>query len=57
MVKFSAILTGLGDALGLVIGFNGQAVEVQWFDKSVTRAREPITTEVAEFLEVVSEAR
>ena len=57
MVKFSAIMAGLGDALGIVIGFNGRAVEVQWFDKSVTRAREPITTELTEFLEVVSEAR
>ena len=57
MVKFSAIMAGLGDALGIVIGFNGRAAEVQWFDKSVTRAREPITTELTEFLEVVSEAR
>jgi hypothetical protein len=62
MVKFSAIMAGLGDALGLVIGFSEigntrRAVEVQWFDKSVTRAREPITTELTEFLEVVSASR
>ena len=57
MVKFSAIMTGLGDALGLVIGFNGRAVEVQWIDKHATRPREEISTELMEFLEVVSEAR
>ena len=65
MVKFSEVLTGMGDCLGIVIGFNGAScVDVRWMDKRATRAveitrdaRDQTSTELAEFLEVVSEAR
>jgi hypothetical protein len=65
MVKFSEVLTGMGDCLGIVIGFNGAScVDVRWMDRRATRAvkitgdtRNATSTELAEFLEVVSEAR
>jgi len=65
MVKFNEALTGMGDCLGIVIGFNGAScVDVRWMDRRATRAveitrdkRNETSTELAEFLEVVSEAR
>ena len=72
MVKFSEVLTGLGGCLGIVIGFNGAScVDVRWMDSPATHAvpgfgkeleitrdkRNETSTELAEFLEVVSEAR
>ena len=65
LVRFSAVLTGLGDCLGLVIGFNGAScVDVRWMDRRSARAveitgdkRNETSTELAEFLEVVSENR
>ena len=65
MVKFSEVLTGLGDCLGIVIGFNGATVvDVRWMDRRSARAveitgdaRNATSTELLEFLEVVSEAR
>ena len=64
MVKFSEVLTGLGDCLGIVIGFNGAScVDVRWMDRHAARAveitrdkRNTTSTELAEFLEVVSKA-
>ena len=63
MVKFSEVLTGMGDCLGIVIGFNGAScVDVRWMDRHSARAveidaRNATSTELLEFLEVVSEAR
>ena len=65
MVKFNEALTGMGDCLGIVIGFNGAScVDVRWMDRRSARAveitrdkRNETSTELAEFLEVVSEAR
>ncbi len=65
MVKFNEALTGLGGCLGIVIGFNGAScVEVRWMDRHSARAveitgdtRNATSTELLEFLEVVSEAR
>ena len=65
LVRFSEVLTGLGDCLGLVIGFNGAGiVDVRWVDRHAARAveitgdtRNETSTELAEFLEVISENR
>ena len=65
LVTFSEALTGLGDCLGIVIGFNGVGiVEVQWMDRHAARAVEitgdranEMSSELAEFLEIVSENR
>ena len=65
LVTFSEVLTGLGDCLGIVIGFNGAScVDVQWMDRHSVRAveitgdtRNETSTELTEFLEVVSENR
>ena len=65
MVKFSEVLTGMGDCLGIVIDFNGNGiVDVQWVDRRAARAveitrdtRDTTSAELVEFLEVVSEAR
>ena len=63
LVKYSEELMGLGTCLGVVIGINGQAVDVQWMDphsrkrgvgESVGRE---FSCELPEFLEVVSENR
>ena len=65
LVTFSEVLTGLGDCLGIVIGFNGAScVDVRWMDRQSARAveitgdtRNETSTELTEFLEVVSEGR
>ena len=65
LVTFSDALTGLGDCLGIVIGFNGAScVDVRWMDRHSARAveitgdtRNETSTELTEFLEVVSENR
>jgi hypothetical protein len=46
---------GLGTCLGVVIGINGKAVDVQWMDPHST-GRE-FSCELPEFLEVVSASR
>ena len=56
LVKYNIELSGLGNCLGVVIGFNGEkAVSVQWFD-SHAMGRE-FSCELAEFLDIVSENR
>jgi|TARA_Y100000310_G_scaffold222844_1_gene224630 hypothetical protein len=65
LVKFSEVLTGLEDCLGIVISFNGAScVDVRWMDRHSARAVEitgdranEMSSELAEFLEVVSENR
>ena len=65
LVTFSEVLTGLGGCLGIVIGFNGAScVDVRWMDRRSARAveitgdtRNATSTELAEFLEVISENR
>ena len=63
LVKYGPQMTGLQNCFGIVIGFNGTAVTVQWADKhtsqtlgSRTRGTEK-SVELPEFLEVVSENR
>ncbi len=63
LVKYGPQMTGLQNCLGMIIGFNGTAVEVQWMDrhtqaslKTRTRGKE-VSTELPDFLEVVSENR
>ena len=62
LVKYAPQMTGLQDCFGIVIGFNGTAVTVQWMDKHGsghsalgfrTRGTEK-SVEMPEFLEVVS---
>ena len=60
LVKYSPQMTGLQNCFGIVIGFNGTAVTVQWMDKhtrpalgSRTRGTEK-SVEMPEFLEVIS---
>ena len=65
LVTFDEALTGLADRLGIVIGFNGAScVDVRWMDRQAARAveitgdtRNETSTELAVFLEVVSESR
>ena len=65
LVRFSEDLTGLGNCLGLVIGFNGVGiVDVRWMARHAARAveitgdaRNETSTELAEFLVVVYENR
>tara|TARA_R110002153_G_scaffold37409_3_gene109736 strand:- start:803 stop:973 length:171 start_codon:yes stop_codon:yes gene_type:complete len=56
-------MTGLQNCYGIVIGFNGISAAVQWMDsymkeslRTRTRGKE-VSTELADFLEVVSENR
>jgi hypothetical protein len=52
LVKYNKSLSGLHSCLGLVIGFDGQAIVVEWFD-SHSVGRET-SVESPEFLEVIS---
>ena len=63
LVKYGPQMRGLQNCFGMIIGFNGTAVEVQWMDrymqeslKTRTRGKE-VSTELPDFLEVVSENR
>jgi len=63
LVKYTPEMTGLQNCFGIVIGFNGGAVEVQWTDlhsapalTTRTRGKE-IGVELPDFLEVVNENR
>ena len=65
LVKYSDALSGLGKCMGVIIGFNGaSSVDVRWMDRHSARAveitgdiRNETSTEITEFLEVVSENR
>ena len=52
LVKYNKSLSGLHNCLGLVIGFDGQAIVVEWLD-SHSVGRET-SVESPEFLEVIS---
>ena len=56
LVKYDKSLSGLHNCLGLVIGFNGQAIVVLWIDRAASTGGEK-SVEMPEFLEVISEAR
>ena len=53
LVKYDKSLSGLHNCLGLVIGFNGQAIVVLWIDRASSTGAEK-SVEVPEFLEVIS---
>ena len=67
LVRYDKALSGLESCMGVVVGVNGQAFEVQWFDRysqfvlgsEVITSQLPSETsvELPEFLEVVSENR
>jgi len=54
LVKYDKSLSGLHNCLGLVIGFNGQAIVVLWIDRAASTGGEK-SVELPEFLEVVSQ--
>ena len=54
LVKYDKSLSGLHNCLGLVIGFNGQAIVVLWIDRAASTGGEK-SVEMPEFLEVVSQ--
>ena len=54
LVKYDKSLSGLHNCLGLVIGFNGQAIVVLWIDRASSTGAEK-SVEMPEFLEVVSQ--
>ena len=57
LVKYAPQMTGLQNCFGIVIGFNGSAVTVQWADKHTlflkARGTEK-SVEMPEFLGVIS---
>ena len=54
LVKYDKSLSGLHNCLGLVVGFNGQAIVVLWIDRASSTGTEK-SVEMPEFLEVVSQ--
>jgi len=63
LVKYTPAMTGLQNCLGIVVGFNGGAVEVHWTDQHATPAlttrtrSQEISTELPDFLMVMSSAK
>jgi len=64
LVTYTPQMTGLQNCFGIVVGFNGTAVEVRWTDSHSSPAALVFRTrgaeksiEMPEFLEVVSENR
>ena len=58
LVKYDKSLSGLHNCLGLVVGFNGVAVVVEWIDRhalpSGRTSHTERSVELREFLEVIS---
>ena len=54
LVKYDKSLSGLHNCLGVVVGFNGQAIVVLWIDRASSTGAEK-SVEMPEFLEVVSQ--
>ena len=58
LVKYDKSLSGLGNCMGIIVGFNGMAVDVLWLDRHALPSGRPShpekSTELPEFLEVVS---
>ncbi len=61
LVKYDKSLTGLHNCMGIIVGFNGMAVEVLWLDQHTLPSGRPShpdkSSELVEFLVVVSENR
>jgi len=62
LIKYDKSLSGLHSCLGLVTGFDGQAIVVEWFDQhsiasTTNSSLSETSVELPEFLEVVSENR
>ena len=56
LVKYDKSLRGLENCMGLIIGFDGQALVVQWLDRHTLSGQEK-SVELPEFLEVISASR
>ena len=55
LVRYDKSLSGLENCMGVIIGFNGMAITVQWFDRhSKFVPGSETSVELPEFLEVVS---
>ena len=60
LVKYDKSLSGLHNCLGLVVGFNGAAIVVEWIDRHAHPRHRPHpshterSVEMPEFLEVIS---
>jgi hypothetical protein len=58
LVKYDKSLSGLENCTGLIIGLDGLAFVVQWFDRhSKFVPGSETSVELPEFLEVISESR
>lgn len=53
LVRYDKALTGMEGCVGIIVGYNGEAVDVQW----VHRYGYDRSTESVDMLEVVSEHR
>ena len=53
LVRYDKSLSGMEACVGIIIGYNGAAVEVQWFD----RFGYDKSTELVDMLEVINEGR
>ena len=58
LVGYGKEVRGMHDCLGIVVGYNGEAIDVQWIDKHSARSnrRQQITSEMPMFLRLVSSA-
>ena len=58
LVGYAKDMRGMKDCLGIVVGYNGEAFDIQWIDKHSARShrRKEISTEPRMFLRLVSPA-
>jgi hypothetical protein len=58
LVGYAENMRGMHDCLGIVVGYNGEAIDVQWIDKHSARSnrRKEISSEMPMFLRLVSSA-
>ena len=53
LVRYNKAITGMEGCVGIIIGYNGAGVDVQWID----RFGHDRTTELVDMLELVNENR
>ena len=58
LVGYAENMSGMQDCLGIVVGYNGEAFDIQWIDRfsAHSNRRKEITSEMPMFLRLVSPA-
>ena len=57
LVKYNDNMRGMGGLVGLIVATNGEGFDVQWLQRRTEHGGSQTTTELAFFIEVLSECQ